>query len=121
LLIDEINSKDNFGRKIFLISVSKIKEFDVIKLPQISRYFTLFIANSKEVIIEEYSQKAKDLIKSGLVYLCTWGKECEKIHDIFDEENIRMEIDQEIETDDDNVIMTSWHQNESIKETLFFS
>ena len=120
MLIEEINSEDNFRRKIFLICVSKIKEFDVIKLPHLSKYFTLFIANNEEVIIEEYSQKAKKLIKSGLVYLCTWGKECEKIHDIFDEENFIMEINQEIETDNDSVIMTTWHKDESLKEALYF-
>lgn len=119
-MIEEINSKDNFGRNIFLISVSSIKEFDITRLAQNSKYFTLFIANSEEVIIEEYSKKAKKLIESGLIYLCAWGEECEKIHDIFDEENVIMEINQEIETDNDNVIMTTWHQDESLKEALYF-
>ena len=85
MLIEEIKSKDNFERDIILISISNIEEFDLNALPQTSKYFTLFIANNKEVITEKYSTKADELIKSGLAYLCTWGNDCEKIHDVVDE------------------------------------
>ena len=120
MLIEKINSKDDFGRKIFHINVSKFKEFDFKKLPQLSKYFTLLIINSDEVTTEDYSKKVVELINSGLAYLCAWGKDCEKIHDNFDEENVMMEINQEIEMDDDNVIMTTWHQDETIKKALYY-
>ena len=120
MLVEKINSKDNFDRKIILISVSDIEEFNLSGLTKLSKYFTLFIANNKKVIVDKYSPKASELIKSGLAYFCAWGNECEKIHDIFDEEIVSLEIEQTWETDDDNVIMTTWHKNESIKEALLF-
>jgi hypothetical protein len=120
MLIERINSKDKFGREIIFISVSKIDEFDFKSLPQISKYFTLFIANNNEVDVGEYSRKANSLIKSGLAYICAWGNGCERIHDIFDEENVYIEIEEKLTTDDENVIMTTWHQNEFIEEALYF-
>jgi hypothetical protein len=120
LVIEKLSSKDFFGRDLILIQVKKIEDFDLKKLTQLSKYFILLIVNNSEVIVNHYGKKAKELINSGLAYLCACGIDCEKIHDIFDEENVRMEIDQEIETDEDNVIMTTWHQDESIKESLFY-
>jgi len=120
LLIEKINSKDDFGRKIFLINVSKFKDFDFKKLPQLSEYFTLLIINSDEVTTEDYSKNVDELINSGLAYLCAWGKDCEKIHDIFDEVAVMMEIEQQIDPNDDSVIMTTWHQDQTIKEALFY-
>jgi hypothetical protein len=120
MLIEKLKRKDNFERDIILISISNIEEFDFKALPQLSRYFTLFIANNKEVITEKYSTKADELIKSGLVYLCTWGNDCERIHDIVDEEIVSLEIEQTRNVNDDNVIMTTWHNKESLKDALWF-
>jgi len=120
MLIEKINSRDQFEREIILISISDIKEFDLKALPQLSKYFTLFIANNEKVIINDYSHKAREIIKSGLAYLCAWGNECEKIHDIFDEEDVMLELDEANDSNDDNVIMTTWHKEESLKEALWF-
>ena len=120
MLVEKINSKDNFEREIILISVSDIEEFSLDELTELSKYFTLFVVNNKKVIIDKYFEKASELIKSGLAYFCTWGNECEKIHDIIDEEVVSLELKQTEDTDDENVIMTTWHKNESLKEALWF-
>ncbi len=120
MLIEKINSKDFFGREIILISVSKIEAFDLKKLPRLANYFTLFIVNNNEVFVDQYGKKAKELINSGLAYLCAWGVDCEKIHDVIDEVDVMMGIDKKIESDDKNVIMTNWHHNETIKEALYY-
>lgn len=120
MLVENINSKDFFERAIVLLSVSTIEEFNLKALPQLSKYFTLFIANNNEVNKSVYKNKANEIIKSGLAYLCTWGKECKKIHDIFDEEEVSLEIDNVVDPNDDNVIITTWHNDESFKEALWY-
>lgn len=119
MLVEKINRKDSFEREIIFISVSKIEELDLKKLPEISKYFTLFIANNEEVNIDKYLDKANELINSGLAHFCAWGNNCEQIHDLFDEEIVSLEIDQQSSIDD-NVIMTTWHKDESLKEALWF-
>lgn len=119
--IKKINSKDKFERELFLISLKNIEEFSLEDLPQHSKYFTIFIANNgNEINIEKLFEVANKLIKSGLVYASAWGKDCEKIHDIFDEEIVYMENNSEIESDDDDIIMTTWHNNDTLEEALWF-
>lgn len=121
MIIERINSKDKFGRDILFISTECIEDFDLNKLPALSKYFTLFIANNIELDEDKYFEKAKELIKSGLAYMCAWGKGCSMLDDIFDDASVRMEIEGEKETDDDeNVIMTTWHEDETLKNALEF-
>lgn len=58
----------------------------------------------------------KTLLRQGAVYLCTWGPDSERVHDIFDEAS------QEVlpEETDETVIMTTWHDSESLAEALYF-
>lgn len=119
--IEKINSKDKFGREIILISIPKIENFDLNKLQPISKYFTLFIANNIALDIDNFFEKAKDLIKTGLAYMCAWGNGCSVLDNLFDDASVILEIDGEVEkADDENVIMTTWHEDESLKEALHF-
>jgi hypothetical protein len=61
---------------------------------------------------------AAQLIKQGLVYLCAWGPDCERVHDIFDEEEVGLEI--ETETGNEYAVMTVWHDKESLDDALWF-
>jgi hypothetical protein len=47
---------------------------------------------------------------SGCVYFCSWGADCERVHDNFDGER----------DPDAPVIMTTWHNEESLDEALWF-
>jgi hypothetical protein len=45
-----------------------------------------------------------------------WGNNCERIHDIFDECEVQLEIDNGREYQ----VMTTWHENESLDDALSF-
>jgi len=54
------------------------------------------------------------LLKLGCAYLSTWGPDCERVHDIMDkvadaESNITS-----------GVVMTTWHDDESLSEALWY-
>ncbi len=59
---------------------------------------------------------AEKMADKGLAYLCVWGPDCERVHDIFDE----IDVQRDLEPTDDNVIMTTWHSAESLEESLWF-
>ena len=46
-----------------------------------------------------------------------WGPDCERVHDIIDEAVVSRNPG---ETDED-VIMTTWHEDETIEEALWFA
>lgn len=53
----------------------------------------------------------------GLVYFCAWGNRCEAVHDAVDRANI--EYHHGVITPD-NIIMTTWHQDEPLEEASWF-
>src|SRR5258708_9487437 len=68
--------------------------------------FGLFIAiNAHDVTDDSILQGAKKLLSQGLVCLCMWGPDCERVHNLFDV--AAREINSGLS--DDDVIMTPWH------------
>jgi hypothetical protein len=59
----------------------------------------------------------KTLIDQGAAYFCIWGSDCERVHDLIDEvEGLRAEAN----PNDDSVVLTSWHKDESLAEAIWF-
>ena len=55
----------------------------------ISGNFCLFLANDATAIPDEDVRKAAALLlQEGIAYLCVWGPDCERVHDLFDLECI---------------------------------
>ena len=80
--------------------------------------YCLFIAcDSVEISVAVLSQFAKFAIKNGCAYVCTYGSGCSRLHDIFDEIHV---IDTLDTPDDEGVLMTTWHDNESLEDALHF-
>jgi hypothetical protein len=51
-----------------------------------SKRFRLFVAaDARAVNTDEIARFATDALDSGMVYCCTWGPDCERLHDIVDE------------------------------------
>lgn len=59
---------------------------------------------------------AGQLLADDCRYTCTWGPDCERVNDAFD----RVIVDQELDRGDDTV-MTTWHDDESLDEALWFA
>jgi hypothetical protein len=81
-----------------------------------SRRFRLFVAADATRIdadvIAEFSRMA---LKSGMVYLCTWGLDCEEFHDIADEiiASDEMRTRLFLGAYPKDTIMTTWHDDET--------
>ncbi|MGC1490061.1 MAG: hypothetical protein WA798_01730, partial [Candidatus Acidiferrum sp.] len=81
-----------------------------------SKHFGLFLAlDAVAIDVERIRRVAEKLLRRGLVYLCTWGSDCERVHDIFDEVDVRMDPEQQ-----KPVVMTTSHSDESIEEAVWY-
>ncbi len=104
-------------RDLYYLFLPSFEDVKLIKsLPK--KYFVLLILNQ----LKSFSKisvfyLANEFYKKGMVYLCSWGNDCEIIHDLFDEEICSIFQDET----DDNVIMTTWHKDETLDEALWFS
>ena len=76
----------------------------------------LFIAaDAKEVAVEDIGRIAEIYLKQGVRYVCAWGPDCERVHDIFDETYVG-DGSEPYKFD----LMTTWHANDSFGEALWF-
>ena len=83
-----------------------------------SKYFVaMLVCNSQDLSTDDIASTARKLINNGCTYFCSWGDDCERVHDIFDEEWIENGFD--ITSDD--TVMTTWHDNETLEEFIEFS
>lgn len=73
----------------------------------------------REPVSVEWQQKvSKWLVESGCKYGCSWGVNCSSWDDSIDLAAI--EIGEKCENDRELLVMTTWHQNESISEFFDF-
>ncbi|MDP1700870.1 MAG: hypothetical protein Q8L53_07935 [Aestuariivirga sp.] len=71
--------------------------------------------DSRGVEVKQIAKLAGELLKAGAVYICAWGPDCERVHDIFDEEIVGSNP-----SPDDPFIMTTWHSRETLAGAIWF-
>ena len=72
--------------------------------------------DASSVSTEEISEFCSHLIRLGCAYLCTWGPDCERVHDIMDETVVG---DNPPDTYR-GCLMTTWHAQDSLVEAVDF-
>jgi hypothetical protein len=83
-----------------------------------SKYFVAVIAcDATTVPANDIASMARRLLDAGCVYFCCWGNECERVHDVIDEEYARGGTHI---SDDGSHIMTTWHADKPLSEALWF-
>jgi len=111
-LVDE-----DFPERVFYLCPADSIENLGDKVSHSTANFGLFVAlNADGVGDGSILQGAKKLLSKGLACLCTWGPDCERVHDLFDV--AARGINSELPGDD--VIMTTWHAGVPMEEALWF-
>jgi hypothetical protein len=81
-----------------------------------SAHTVLFIAaDARGVARDTIARIARRLLASGLVYVCVWGLDCERVHDIFDEVHVG-----DGSSDSGFTLMSTWHSEETLEEAIWF-
>jgi hypothetical protein len=102
-------------KDLYLCLIGDIELLGAAVMPS-SRHFGLFLALDAGMIgAETIRRVAEDLLRQGLVCLCAWGPDCERVHDIFDEVDVAMDPEP-----NKPVVMTTWHSDESLEEAVWF-
>ena len=106
-----------FERKLFSLSIPNLESFPLqLELP--SRNFVLLLAcDARKIEDSVITDFANSMIDRGIAYFCAWGADCERVHDLFDLAFVTREIEEERQLPH---IMTTWHNDESLDEALWF-
>lgn len=103
--------------EIQVVSVGAIEELSGAIQPQ-NRPFTLFLAwDAPAADRKQLEDWMRPVVEGGLAYFCSWGARCEAVHDAVDSCDIAF-LKGDIRQD--NVIMTTWHHDESLDEAFWF-
>ena len=81
--------------------------------------FKAVVVVDSEVTPEWRSQVSDWLVQSGCLYMMAWGQNCGEWDTSVDLANMAMFDYGEIP--DDKFVMTTWHENESLQQTFWFS
>lgn len=75
----------NLARILFHLPLDDLKDYPK-HLPLHSPHHTLFIAcDSRDISVAEIARFAEMALQDGAAYICAWGPDCERVHDIVDE------------------------------------
>ncbi len=112
---------DSPAKTIYLATCSSISDL-TNEIGPVSKYFGLLLAlDTTGRAVSPIFDVATQLLANGLAYLCAWGPDCERLHDIFDEAILGRELDGNASPETSNgTVMTTWHSNESLKEVLWY-
>jgi hypothetical protein len=108
-------------KRFAVIQVPDLNSPPTLKIP--SKRFRLFVAaNITDVSTQVVSDFALAALKSGMVYFCSWGPECERFHDIVDEVLVEGRIGEQkfAGPNSIDVIMTTWHAEDSLEDAIDF-
>jgi hypothetical protein len=113
----ELRAADGpLNRQLFALQVTTSAE--VLAATQaLAPHFAVFLAwDATSVPTEQISRLATLLHNRGLAYLCAFGPDCQRVHDIFDE----VELELLGARPSGSVIMTTWHDDEPLEDALWF-
>lgn len=83
------------------------------------RPFKAVLVLDQAVPAEWQSRVSEWLVSSGCLYMMAWGVGCSSWDDSVDWANLSAASFDEIH--DDKFVMTTWHEHESLSETLWFA
>jgi hypothetical protein len=111
---------DNVSERALLLLTSASPDGIPAEVVVGSRYFVaLVVCDATVMPHENIARCARSLLKAGCVYFCCWGPGCERVHDIVDEQYL-IESGYSVH-DDETVVMTTWHNDESLEEATWFA
>lgn len=111
----QFNREDPDSGHLYLLEIPSASSLPrQMELP--SKYFICFIVgNFSQDSDEVISQVARKLLLNGAVGFCTFGDDCERFHDLIDEQVMKLENDS-----DEKIIPTTWHASEPFEDALWY-
>jgi hypothetical protein len=103
-------------RQVFLLTLDSLHAPWSMPIAE-GRHFTCFCAmDARNVTAAELGEFCARLISLGCAYLCTWGPDCERVHDVMDELVVGDNPPQTYL----GCLMTTWHAKDSLEDALHF-
>jgi hypothetical protein len=105
------------GRDVLLLRIATAHAWPAaLRLPS-PRFVMLLTWDARSASAEEIGQLADKALDHGLAYLCAWGPDCERVHDVFDE----VCVERDLNGSTGASVMTTWHDDEPLEAAARFA
>jgi hypothetical protein len=104
------------NRAIFVLTFDSLNAAYVSPNSDGQRFVCFCAMDARAMSADELGKFCSGLPQLGCAYLCTWGPDCQRVHDIMDEEIVG---DNPPDTKWGDV-MTTWHEKDSLEDALHF-
>jgi hypothetical protein len=99
---------------MYSVVVNNYEEIAELKLPS-KRSIVLIAGDSRDVPSSTIAAAAESLLESGLTTVCTWGPDCERVHDVFDEVYVG-----DASHEPSFILMSTWHSSDTLAEAVHY-
>jgi hypothetical protein len=113
---DRVAADPEHSRDLQTLYISSLDQWPTSTDVGASRFGLFLACDATEVPDDALYAIAGKALASGATYIVTWGPDCERVHDIFDDQHVAMMR----EAPDRHHITTTWHADESLDEALWF-
>ncbi|MGH9477236.1 MAG: DUF7684 family protein [Terriglobales bacterium] len=103
-------------RAIYLAEPAQLWQFAFGAEFPSGHFVSLLAANTCDLPAGHIADFCDKLLRHGCAYLCAWGPDCERVHDVMDQ----TVVGPNPPATDRGCVMTAWHSCESIEQTAEF-
>lgn len=104
-------------RRLHLIEVPDIDGLGEIEVQFPERCAALLAWNATEASDESIALAGEMLLDAGAVSLCSWGDDCQRVHEVF---NRVLEGPDPPATAFPDLVMTTWHAREPLDQAIWY-
>ncbi len=117
ITLEKLGFEEVSERNLFALHLETPESFpDVFSLGS-SRFVCLLAWDSRDVNVSRVTELAAKLLNAGAVYVCAWGPDCQRVHDVIDEVHAGLNPSLIV----DRTVMTTWHSGEPLVEAIWFA
>jgi hypothetical protein len=117
-MLERIGQHVVHDRALFVMDVQRPDE--ICSLPgRLGKHFACLLVWDADVADDATIARVADaLLRAGAVYVCAWGRDCERVHDIVDSVLVKTAV----ASDSDAMlgVITTWHSEESLADATWF-
>jgi len=115
----DVSIEQRTARRFYLCSCESLDQLSA-KFEPSSKYFRLAIAVDALNISDDLIRKtARTALQRGFSSLCVWGRDCERVHDLFDDAERELHLPRGASWTSTDVVMTTRHANETLDQALW--
>jgi hypothetical protein len=93
--VELLGRDGDMERDLFVLEIETPEDLpDKVTLTS-ARFACLLAWDASRTGAVRIARMARKLLSSGAVYVCSWGPDCERVHDILDEESVQLHVVEE--------------------------